>query len=42
MIRGSALKALEGDETEIVSLRAVDWARMEPNFFVVFEPGVFV
>ena len=27
-------------ETRIASLRAVDWARFEPNFFVVFEPGV--
>ncbi len=27
-------------ETEVASLRAVDWARLEPNFFVVFEPGV--
>lgn len=27
-------------ETEITSLRTVDWARFEPNFFVVFEPGV--
>lgn len=27
-------------ETEIASLRTVDWARFEPNFFVVFEPGV--
>ncbi len=26
--------------TEIGSLRSVDWARMETNFFVVFEPGV--
>ncbi len=26
-------------ETEIASLRHVDWARFEPNFFVVFEPG---
>jgi putative ABC transport system permease protein len=29
-------------ETEITSLRRVDWARFEPNFFVVFEPGVLV
>lgn len=27
-------------ETEIASLRRVDWARFSPNFFVVFEPGV--
>ncbi len=27
-------------ETRIASVRAVDWARFEPNFFVVFEPGV--
>jgi putative ABC transport system permease protein len=27
-------------ETEIASLREVDWARFETNFFVVFEPGV--
>ena len=27
-------------ETVITSLRTVDWARFEPNFFVVFEPGV--
>ncbi|MBI3982859.1 MAG: FtsX-like permease family protein [Gemmatimonadetes bacterium] len=27
-------------ETEIASLRRVNWARFEPNFFVVFEPGV--
>jgi len=26
-------------ESEIVSLRRVNWARFEPNFFVVFEPG---
>jgi putative ABC transport system permease protein len=26
-------------ETEIASLRRVNWARFEPNFFVVFEPG---
>jgi putative ABC transport system permease protein len=26
-------------ETEITSLRRVDWARFEPWFFVVFEPG---
>lgn len=25
-------------ETEIANLRRVDWARFEPNFFVVFEP----
>lgn len=27
-------------DTEIASLRHVNWARFEPNFFVVFEPGV--
>jgi putative ABC transport system permease protein len=27
-------------ETQIASLRQVSWARFEPNFFVVFEPGV--
>ena len=27
-------------ETEVASLRRVDWARFSPNFFVVFEPGV--
>ncbi len=26
-------------ETEIMSLRVVDWARLDLNFFVVFEPG---
>ncbi len=26
-------------ETVVASVRAVDWARFEPNFFVVFEPG---
>ena len=26
-------------ETVVTSLRSVDWARFEPNFFVVFEPG---
>jgi putative ABC transport system permease protein len=26
--------------SEIVAVRSVDWARFEPNFFVVFEPGV--
>ncbi|MGN6390664.1 MAG: ABC transporter permease [Gemmatimonadales bacterium] len=26
--------------TRIASLREVDWARFEPNFFVVFAPGV--
>lgn len=26
-------------ETEIASFREVDWARLEPNFFVVFQPG---
>ena len=25
--------------TRIASLREVDWARFEPNFFVVFAPG---
>jgi putative ABC transport system permease protein len=25
--------------TEIASLRRVQWARLEPNFFAVFEPG---
>jgi putative ABC transport system permease protein len=27
-------------ETRVTSLRRVQWARFEPNFFVVFEPGV--
>lgn len=27
-------------ETRIASLRLVDWARLETNFFVVFEPGL--
>ena len=27
-------------ETEIASIRRVDWARFAPNFFAVFEPGV--
>jgi putative ABC transport system permease protein len=27
-------------ETEIANIRTVNWARFEPNFFVVFEPGV--
>ncbi len=27
-------------ETRVTSLRHVTWARFEPNFFVVFEPGV--
>lgn len=27
-------------ETEITSLRRINWARFEPNFFAVFEPGV--
>jgi len=27
-------------ETQIASLRRVTWARFEPNFFVVFQPGV--
>jgi putative ABC transport system permease protein len=26
-------------ETEVTSIRRVNWARFEPNFFVVFEPG---
>ena len=26
--------------TRVTSLRDVEWARFEPNFFVVFEPGV--
>jgi len=26
-------------ETQVASLRRVNWARFEPNFFVVFEPG---
>ena len=26
--------------TRITSMREVNWARFEPNFFVVFEPGV--
>ncbi|HCR04057.1 MAG TPA: permease [Gemmatimonadetes bacterium] len=26
-------------ETVVANLRTVDWARFEPNFFVVFEPG---
>jgi putative ABC transport system permease protein len=26
-------------ETEIASLRSVDWARLDLNFFVIFEPG---
>lgn len=26
-------------ESQIVAVRAVEWARFEPNFFVVFEPG---
>lgn len=26
--------------TVITSLRSVDWGRLEPNFFAVFEPGV--
>jgi putative ABC transport system permease protein len=25
--------------TRVTSIREVDWARFEPNFFVVFEPG---
>jgi putative ABC transport system permease protein len=27
-------------ETRITSLRRVNWARFEPNFFAVFQPGV--
>jgi putative ABC transport system permease protein len=27
-------------ETVVASIRTVDWARFETNFFVVFEPGV--
>lgn len=27
-------------ETEVASLREVDWAQFAPNFFVIFEPGV--
>jgi len=27
-------------ESVVASLRTVDWTRFEPNFFVVFEPGV--
>ncbi len=27
-------------ETRVASLRRVDWARFDTNFFVVFEPGV--
>ena len=27
-------------ETRIASLRRVTWARFQPNFFAVFEPGV--
>ncbi|MBI4500671.1 MAG: FtsX-like permease family protein [Gemmatimonadetes bacterium] len=27
-------------ETQITSLRKITWARFEPNFFVVFQPGV--
>ena len=27
-------------ETQITSIRKVTWARFEPNFFVVFEPGI--
>ncbi|MGY8779789.1 MAG: ABC transporter permease, partial [Longimicrobiales bacterium] len=27
-------------ETVITSLRRVDWGRLEPNFFAIFEPGV--
>ena len=27
-------------ESEITSVRRVDWARFEPNFYAVFEPGI--
>lgn len=27
-------------ETQIASLRRINWARFEPNFFAIFEPGV--
>jgi putative ABC transport system permease protein len=27
-------------ETQIASVRRVAWARFQPNFFVIFEPGV--
>jgi putative ABC transport system permease protein len=27
-------------ETQVASVRRVSWARFQPNFFVVFEPGV--
>ncbi len=27
-------------ETRVASIRRVNWARFEPNFFVVFQPGV--
>ncbi|MCI0434838.1 MAG: FtsX-like permease family protein [Gemmatimonadetes bacterium] len=27
-------------ETRVASIRSVDWARFDTNFFVVFEPGV--
>lgn len=27
-------------ETEVANLRVVDWARFQPNFYVVFEPGL--
>ena len=27
-------------ESRITSLRSVDWARFETNFYVIFEPGV--
>ncbi|HET9385759.1 MAG TPA: FtsX-like permease family protein, partial [Gemmatimonadales bacterium] len=27
-------------ETQVASVRRVAWARFQPNFFVVFEPGV--
>lgn len=27
-------------ETRVASIREVSWARFQPNFFVVFEPGV--
>ncbi|MBI4519611.1 MAG: FtsX-like permease family protein [Gemmatimonadetes bacterium] len=26
-------------ESEVTSIRRVDWAQFEPNFFVVFQPG---